>query len=363
MITYQNTQRRPAAFNSMFGFSVVAFDALFLEFAQAHHDRLTQSELTRKNPTLRQRRPGAGRKFRHELRDRLLLTLFWLRVYPTLELLGFFFSLDKTSAEDNLKDILATLQAMTTFALEHPDKTQRKRRTLEQIMDAFPEVAVIIDAKEQRLQRPKTKPLPAGTAVPDTAVPDTAVPCSSLQREGEDRHTPSFDSEANGQKPYYSGKKKCHTLKTQLGVRPDGTIVAVSASVPGANAAFRPGGANHDLTLLRQTGLLDQLDTDEAAMMDKGYDGITKDYPTTTLYLPFKARRDHPLTDEQKAYNRFLSHYRIVVEHTNAQLNVFQVLVQTYRHCRHHHGQIVRIVAGLVNRRIAQRPLKRYGVA
>lgn len=294
------------------------------------------SEVTRKDGTPRQRKFGAGRKFRHDLRDRLLLALFWLRVYPTFEVLGFFFSLDKTSAEDNLKDILATLEAMTSFALEHPDKTRRKLRTVQQVMDAFPEVAVVIDAKEQRLQRPQN-PKPVAS------------------REGEETDNASAKREANVQKPYYSGKKKCHTLKTQIGVRPDGTIVAVSDSVP--------GGANHDLTLLRQSGLLDRLDTGEAAMMDKGYDGIKNDYPDTKLCLPFKARRNHPLTDEQKAYNQFLSQYRIVVEHTNAQLNVFQVLVQTYRHCRHKHSQIVRVVAGLVNRRIAKQPLKSYTTA
>lgn len=336
MITYQNASRRPAAFKSLFGFSVAAFEALFGEFAPAHEERLMHSEVTRRHATPRQRKFGAGRKFRHDLRDRLLLALFWLRVYPTLELLGFFFSLDKTSAEDNLKDILATLEQMTSFALEHPDKTRRKLRTVQQVMDAFPDVAVVIDAKEQRLQRPQTK-----------------KPVAS--QEGEETDHASAKPAANVQKPYYSGKKKCHTLKTQIGVRPDGTIVAVSDSVP--------GGANHDLTLLRQSRLLDQLDTGEAAMMDKGYDGITKDYPDTPLYLPFKARRNHPLTDEQKEYNRFLSKHRIVVEHTNAQLNVFQVLVQTYRHGRHKHGQIVRVVAGLVNRRIAKQPLKSWAIA
>ena len=316
----------------MFGFCVAAFDTLFREFAPVHQERLSQAEVTRKTALPRKHKPGAGRKFTHDLRDRLLLALFWLRVYPTLELLGFFFSLDKTSAEDNLKDILATLEAMTTFALEHPDKTRRKLRTLEQVMDAFPDVAVVIDAKEQRLQRPAAKK-------------------KSPTPEQEEKAASASDV----QKPYYSGKKKCHTLKTQLAVRPDGSIVAVSESVP--------GGANHDLTLLRQSGLLDRLDTGEAAMMDKGYDGISNDYPDTTLYLPFKARRNHPLTEEQKAYNQFLSSYRIVVEHTNAQLNVFQVLVQTYRQCRHKHGQIVRIVAGLVNRRIADKPLKTYAAA
>ena len=344
MITYQNASRRPAAFKSMFGFSVAAFDALFLEFTPAHQHRLAQSEVTRKHALPRQRRVGAGRKFRHDLRDRLLLALFWLRVYPTLEVVGFFFSLDKTSAEDNLKDILAPLEAMTSFALEHPDKTRRKLRTVQQVMDAFPDVAVVIDAKEQRL--------PVVIDAKEQRLQRPKNPKTSPSREEEET---GHAANANVQKPYYSGKKKCHTLKTQIGVRPDGTIVAVSESVP--------GGANHDLTLLRQSGLLDRLDTGEAAMMDKGYDGITHDYPATTLYLPFKARRNHPLTDEQKAYNRFLSKYRIVVEHPHAQLNVFEVLAQTYRQCRHKHSQIVRIVAGLVNRRIANQPLKSYVAA
>jgi len=334
MITYQNTSRRPAAFNSMFGFSVMAFDALYAEFEAAHQQRLAQSGVTRKDATPRKHKPGAGRKFRHSLRDRLLLALFWLRTYPTLELLGFFFCLDKTSAEDNLKDILATLETLAHFALEHPDKGKRKKlRTLQEVMDAFPEVTLIIDAKEQRIQRPKNKKKPADPQTPD--VPETKEP-----------------SEPDLQKPYYSGKKKCHTLKTQIGIRPDGSIEAVSPSVP--------GGANHDLTLLRESGFLDHLPPEEAAMMDKGYDGIHKDYPEHTLYLPHKARRNHPLTDEQKAYNRHLAKYRIVVEHTMAQLNVFQVLVQMYRHSRENHGQIIRIVASLVNRRIAHKPLKTY---
>ena len=115
------------------------------------------------------------------------------------------------------------------------------------------------------------------------------------------------------QKPYYSGKKKAYTLKNQAAVTPQGSIQHVSESVP--------GGATHDLQLLRQTDLLSKLNDGEAAMMDKGYDGIAADYPDKKLYLPFKARRNHPLTEEQKAYNRFLAKYCIVVEPTMAQLS------------------------------------------
>jgi len=109
LITYEKASQRPTAFHQMFGCSVDDFDALYTELVVAYEQRLAQSTLTRKEATPRKRKPGAGRRFKHALRDRLLLALFWLRVYPTLELLGRCFALDKTSAEDNLKAVLATL--------------------------------------------------------------------------------------------------------------------------------------------------------------------------------------------------------------------------------------------------------------
>jgi len=121
-------------------------------------------------------------------------------------------------------------------------------------------------------------------------------------------------------------------------VDPQGRFLSVSGSVP--------GGANHDLTLLRATRLLDKLAPGAAAMMDKGYDGITKDYPDTPLFLPHKARRNRPLTEEQKAYNRHLSRYRIIVEHSLAQANQFQSLAQVFRHGHDRHPQVMRVVAG-----------------
>jgi len=322
MITYQNLASRPAAFQSMTGMSVDDFDCLYQQFAPAHQGRLLTLSITKRDKRPRKRQAGAGRRHSHELRDRLLMSLFWLKVYTTYEVLGFFFSLNKTNVEDNLQDILATLEQMTSFPFERPAKERQKLRSPAQVMDAFPDVALVIDAKEQRIQRPNSRN-------DDTSPHDQ-------------------------QKPYYSGKKKAHTLKNQVAVRPDGLIEAVSESVP--------GGAIHDITLLRQSKLLECLDAEagEAAMTDKGYVGIQKEYPELCIYQPYKARRGHPLSEEQKAYNRHLSSYRIVVEHVMAQLNRFQVLSQVFRHCRAGHARIVRVVAGLVNRRIAVQPLKIY---
>jgi hypothetical protein len=301
--------------------SLTEFDQLYLDFAEAHAQRLSEATLTRRTKTPRQRAVGAGAKHRYDLRDRLLMTLFWLRVYTTYEVLGFFYDLNKTNIEDNLKGVLATLERMSSFTFEKPKAERPKLRSPQAVMDAFPAVRLVIDAKEQRIQRPQ----------------------SSKDEQGQPQ---------DQQKPYYSGKKKAHTLKNQVAVRPDGQIEAISDSVP--------GGATHDVTLLRHTDLLGQLGTGEAAMLDKGYDGIQNDYPDVALYQPYKARRNHPLSEAQKAYNRFFARYRIIVEHVLAQMNRFQVLVQVFRHKRESHGQIARVVAGLVNRRTQVRPLKTW---
>lgn len=323
MITYEKLSKKPQVAKSLIGMSLVEFDLLYDEFENAHEKCLQTSQRTRRGQK-RRRGVGAGRKHTYDLRERLLMTLFWLKAYTTYELLGFFYDLNKTNIEDNLLLILETLESMASFEFERPTADRKKLHSVEEVMDAFPDVRLIIDAKEQRIERPK----------------------STKDRDGniQDR-----------QKPYYSGKKKTHTIKNQTAVAPHGRIEHVSESVP--------GGATHDLQLLRQTDLLSKLSDGEAAMMDKGYDGIIADYPDKKLYLPFKARRNHPLTEEQKAYNRFLAKYRIVVEHTMAQLNKFQILVQRFRHQLTKHSSIFRIVASLVNRRIQLHPLKNYSPA
>jgi hypothetical protein len=319
MHTYETMRQRPAAFKSMTGFSVEAFETLFHAFARAHADRRQTAPTTPRDGQPRQRAAGAGRRYSHDLRTRLIMGLVWLRIYPTYEVLGLLFSLDKSNARDNVLDVLATLETLADFPFEHPAADRKKTRSVAAVMDAFPDVRLVIDTKEQRIQRPTST------------------------------------KENDAQKSFYSGKKKCHTLKTEIGVRPDGQISSVSPSVP--------GGATHDLVLLRRTGLIGRLDEGEAAMLDKAYVGLAKDYPEVRLYIPFKASRNHPLTEEQKAYNRLLAQYRIVVEHTNAQLNQFQVLAQVYRHARDSHPQAVRVVSLLVNQRIRQRPLKSYPTA
>lgn len=242
------------------------------------------------------------------------MALVWLRIYPTYEVLGFFFDLHKRNAQLNVLAVLDVLDTFDDFPFDRPTHDRKKLRSAAEVMAAFPQVRVIIDGKEQRTNRP---------------------------------------TGYEAQKPYYSGKKKTHTLKNQVVVDPCGRIETVSASVP--------GGANHDLTLLRGSGVLERLTAGEGAMVDKGYVGVTNSYPDVPIVIPFKASRNHPLSAEQEASNREVARYRIVVEHTMAQLNRFTVLRQVFRgQKRDRHSRVFQVVAKLVNRRLVVKPLKTY---
>lgn len=151
MITFERLAARPSAFASLSGLTLDDFEALYQDFAAAYaKDR--QASLTRKGKT-RQRAAGAGAKFSQDGRTRLLMALVFLRVYPTYEVLGFFFSLNKGNALRGTVDVLETLEAHTVFVCERPAKERKKLRSVQAVMDAFPDVRLVIDAKEQRCQR------------------------------------------------------------------------------------------------------------------------------------------------------------------------------------------------------------------
>jgi hypothetical protein len=313
MFAYETLIHYPSAFRSLTGMTPAEFAILLAAFRAALDRRRHDSRTTRRGQP-RRRAAGAGHPHRHDDRHRLLMALVWLRVYPTYELLGFFFGLHKRNAQLNVRDALAVLDTLDDFPFDRPGRERNKLGSLTQALAAFPAVRVIIDSKEQRVHRPR-----------------------------------GYDA----QKPYYSGKKKTHTVKTQVVVDPCGRIEAVSDSVP--------GGANHDLPLLCGSGVLEQLADGEAAMVDKGYIGVKNYYPDVPVIIPWKARRGHPLTTEQAAFNREVARCRIVVEHTMAQLNRFTVLRQVFRgQQRGRHGQVIRVVAKLVNRRLRVKPLKTY---
>src|SRR3990170_3190252 len=297
MIKYEEVSHRPEEFRSLTGLSVEEFDEVLHEIEQ-EYDAAEEERLARPN---RRRRRGAGRKFRHDLCGRFLLFMVWLRVYPSYRVLGLLFDLDKSAICRNLKAMARLVQRVTSRALPDPG-TDLGEDDLEVLEQAFPGLLAILDATEQRIRRPKDN--------------DT-------------------------QRLHYSGRKKMHTLKTQIVVNREGRIQQVSASVP---------GSVNDMTLGRQSEVDEQLPEDIALQGDGGYQGMHKDNPQREVILPQRKPRGGELTPEQKEHNRRLSRVRVVVEHTLAHMKIFQALYQVYRHLRGSYTLIIEIVAGLVNR-------------
>lgn len=147
MITYEKILRNPQVTNSLIEMSLAEFERLYAEFERAHLGRVSALQDTRRHKQKRQRAVGAGRKHKYALRDRLLMALFWLRAYTTYEVLGFFYGLDKTTVEDNLNDVLKTLESMTTFSFERQQAEVPKLRSVQDVLDTFPELHLLIDAK------------------------------------------------------------------------------------------------------------------------------------------------------------------------------------------------------------------------
>src|SRR5258707_2357813 len=181
-------RRSPDTFRRLTGITPAAFDRLLTAVGL----RYQRADAQWKNRPGRQRRPGAGRKHSLPLTDRLLMLLLYYRTYTTHAFLGFLFGVDDSAVGRNVNP----LQPLLAGIFRIPER--RVRIEPEDLRELF------FDATEQPIPRPR-----------------------------------------RGQKRYYSGKKKRHTLKHQVvvtrrrkqpgpGAKPRRLrIAAVSGAFPG----------------------------------------------------------------------------------------------------------------------------------
>jgi hypothetical protein len=287
---------------------VSEFDSLLKEewstrFIQAERRRLTRPQ--------RQRQIGGGHPFTLSPQDQILLTLVWLRIYPKHEVLGFLFGVSDSTAGRYVVRVLPLLEKSGRDAMRLPDPGRQTHLTLERLIDQVPDLSMLIDTFEQRVQRPK-----------DRSDADT----------------------------YYSGKKKQHTLKSQVVVNAQtGEFVAISESVRGPMA---------DLTLLKQSAFLDALPPAYSLGGDLAYVGIATLHPAAMGFTPRRKPRSQPRPPEDRIYNTAFARVRVRIEHSIGRLRFFQALTQTDRNHREHHEQRILSIAGLVNYQIRSHLLK-----
>jgi DDE superfamily endonuclease/Helix-turn-helix of DDE superfamily endonuclease len=306
MITYGKLAKKPSVFKSITGITLAEFDDLEKKFCP----KWEQAEEKRLNRPKRQRAIGAGHPYRLALSELLLLTLVWLRLYVSLDALGFLFSIDKATASRNTRRVLLVLRQLGDETLGWSEPPKRGHgKNIDEVLREYPDLLAIIDATEQPIERA---------------------------------------SDNDTQKAHYSGKKKRHTRKTQIIVNEHGEIREVSLSVP---------GSVHDLELFRQSGSSKTIPEKITAGGDSGYQGLHDELPKHSVFVPHKATRGHPLMPDQKFVNRELSSIRIKVENTLAELKHFKVLADRFRHSTDIYDNTFRAVVALVNPRITRRLL------
>jgi hypothetical protein len=304
IMRYGWVSQYPQVFLSMTGLRVSEFDGLVDDvlptYAAAETARLARPD--------RKRALGAGHPFELSLRDQVVLTVVWLRVYPTHEVLGYLFGVSDSTVSRLIQRVLPVLEQAGRDTMRMPDPGKKRRRTLDALLQETPEWAVVIDTFEQRVQRPRDK------------------------------------GEADG---LYSGKKKQHTLKSQVAVDEEtGQVVDIADSVPGPTA---------DITVLEDSQLMNRLPEGVGGIGDSAYQGLEKLHPHGLGASPRKKPRGKPRPPEDAAFNTAFSRRRIIVENTIGRLRRYQSITQTDRNHRQCHTPRVVAIAGLVNRQLAHR--------
>ncbi len=87
-------------------------------------------------------------------------------------------------------------------------------------------------------------------------------------------------------------------------------------------------------------------------VVDLGYLGVEEDFPDQLSALPYKKKRNHELSQEEKEYNNIHSRKRIVVEHTICKLKKYRIMSDIFRNKLRKYNRISDIVTGLINYRI-----------
>ncbi len=113
-------------------------------------------------------------------------------------------------------------------------------------------------------------------------------------------------------------------------------------------------GTTHDFKILKKSKLL--INKNASIKVDKGFLGIKKLYPNAEI--PHKASKHHPLTKEQKKYNRQLAQERSVVEHRNRECKIFRICKEQYRGKHKNYEKTWKLVSAIVNLKLSTRHLK-----
>lgn len=225
-----------------------------------------------------------GRKDGPTPRERLEITLKYFRQYVSQRYLAIEYNVAKSSISPIIKWVTKALVKDHNFSL--PNKVKNINDTSE---------TRIVDATESRIDRPK-----------------------------------------ENQKEWYSGKKKMHTIKTQVEI---GIKTLFIYSIRFAK------GSVHDFKLFKESTC--DYNSNTPLFVDMGYIGIEKIHKNSII--PIKSSKYHILKDEGKWYNSEVSKERIAIEHVNAFLKKFKIVSTRFRNRRKNFKLYMSLICGIYN--------------
>jgi len=221
---------------------------------------------------------------------KLLMTLLYLRQNTSATVVGQMFGFSADSVEKNaLPEVLAVLKELFPASRWEAVRRHRNAKWNPDEVDK-----IIVDSFETPIPRP---------------------------------------SDNERQKRVYSGKKKRHTLKSQVYTDHKGTILDVSSGHRGPKA---------DVKIWNETELPDDLQ-EKPKVGDKAYIGAEK--PTQT---PKKKPKGGELSEAEKAENRRISQERIYVEHSIRKIKSYRVVRDEFRLAQGIFPTVVSVVVGLL---------------
>jgi hypothetical protein len=145
ILRYHELRQNQPLFQAMTGLPVTEFDDLVKTILPCY----VAAEKKRLNRSDRQRAVGGGPGFELEAQDQILLTIVWLRQYPTLEVLGGLFGVSDTTAGRYIQRILPLLETAGRDTMRMPDPGRKRRRHLAEMLQETTELALISDPFEQ----------------------------------------------------------------------------------------------------------------------------------------------------------------------------------------------------------------------
>jgi len=247
----------------------------------------------------RQRAVGGGRKgVLAQAEAKLFFILFYLKAYPTQDVMGSLFELSQPQVCEWVARLLPMLEKFMTVHLP-----ARHGRQLSEVLAAMPEVGeVLLDGTERPISRPEHK-------------------------GRRDAH--------------YSGRRKRTTVKNVV-VTANHRVVLLTPTVP---------GRRHDKTEADKARI--RLPAGMRLLADSGLQGYRAG--AATVCTPHKKPRERPLHWQHRRANRKLAQVRVAVEHVFSSVKRLGVLRQPLRMRRPNAADKVMLIGcGLHNYRETQ---------